>query len=344
MTLEVFLDDTPGELRAVVERDGRAEHILIERADTPAQIRLGARSIGRVRQSAPGLKGAFVDLGGGLEAFMPIRGGISAPVGAKVEVEISAERREAKAPVARWLGAGQGDVRLLADGPTLMQTLQTLAPGVEPVTGREAIEAGWRAVDEAQSPGALPGGLVQVERTRAMIAVDVDLNAHDMSRARPKDETNRLAMREAARLIRLNRWGGLVAIDLIGAQHDGTAILKAAHVAFQAAFADDPLIVFGPVNRFGVLMLSLPWGRTPLEEILYADERRRILRREQAAQEAVRRLRFALLDDTTRARVTLRCLPAVAALAAPLVAQLGPRAHLKPDTAAGSGAFAIEAE
>ena len=336
MTIEVFLDDTPGELRAVVERDGRPEHILIERPDDVPQIRLGARSVARVRQSAPGLKGAFVDLGGGQDAFMPIRSGVSAPVGAKVEVEISAERREAKAPVARWLGAGQGEIRLLAAGPTLMQTLAILAPGVEPVTGRDAIEAGWRAVDEAQAMG----DLAQVERTRAMITVDVDLNAHDMGRARPRDETNRLALREAARRIRLNRWGGLVAVDLIGTQHDGKAILA----ALKAAFGDDPAIVHGPVNRFGVLMLSLPWRRTPLEEILYADARRRILRPEQAAQEAVRRLRFALLEDTTRARVRLCVAPGLATAVTPLVAQLGPRAHLKTDDGLRAGDFVVEAE
>lgn len=340
MTVEVFLDDTPGELRAVIERDGRAQHLLIERAEDAPQTRLGARSVARVRQSAPGLKGAFIDLGGGLEAFMPIRGGISAPVGAKVEVEISAERREAKAPVARWLGAGQGEPRLLAAGPTLMQTLATLAPGVTPVTGREAIEAGVRAVDEAQAPAALPGGLVHVERTRAMITVDVDLNAHDMSRARPKDETNRLALAEAARLIRLNRWGGLVAIDLIGTQHDGKMILAAA----QRAFGDDPAIVYGPINRFGVLQLSLPWGRTPLEEILYSDVRARLLRPEQAAQAAVRRLRAALLSDTTRARVTLRVAPGLVERLAPLVAPLGPRAHLVADDSLRAGDPVIEAE
>lgn len=340
MTVEVFLDDTPGEPRAVVERDGRAELILIERADDAPQTRLGARSVARVRQSAPGLKGAFIDLGGGLEAFMPIRGGISAPVGAKVEVEISAERREAKAPVARWLGAGQGDVRLLSPAPTLMETLARVAPGTEPITGRAAIQAGEAAVDEARGPAALPGGLVHVERTRAMITVDVDLNAHDMSRARPRDETNRLALKEAARLIRLNRWGGMVAIDLIGTQHDGQAILAAA----KAAFGADPEIVYGPVNRFGVLMLSLPWSRTPLEEVLYADARRRILRPEQAAQRAVRMLRSALLEDTTRAKVTLRCPSALAGLAAPLVARLGPRAHLVIDDTPTTGDFVIEAE
>jgi len=344
VTLEVFLDDTPGELRAVVERGGRAEHILIERADHDPRTRLGARLVARVRQSAPGLKGAFLDLGGGLEAFMPLKGGVSAPVGAKVEVEISAERREAKAPVARWVGAGEGEPRLLAAGPTLMETLARLAPGVEPVTGLAAIQACDAAVEEAQAPAAVPGGLVHVERTRAMITVDVDLNAHDMGRARSRDETNRLALREAARLIRLNHWGGLVAIDLIGAQHDGKAMTAAAQKAFQAAFVDDPSIIFGPVNRFGVLMLSLPWGRTPLEESLYADVRRRTLRPEQAAQAAVRALRAAMLDDMTRARVTLRTGPGNAATSAPLVAALGPRAHLVTDPSLPGGDFVIEAE
>lgn len=344
MTLEVFLDDTPGELRAVVERDGRAEHLLIENAEDDPRTRLGARSVARVRQSAPGLKGAFVDLGGGLEAFMPLKGGVSAPQGSKVEVEISAERREAKAPVARRLGAGEGEPRLLAAGPTLMETLARLAPGVEAVTGLAAIAACDAAVEQAQGPAAVPGGLVHVERTRAMITVDVDLNAHDMGRARSRDETNRLALREAARLIRLNRWGGLVAIDLIGAQHDGKAVTAAAQKAFGAAFVDDPSIIFGPVNRFGVLMLSLPWGRTPLEEILYADVRRRTLRPEQAARAAVRGLRVAMLDDMTRARVTLRVGPGIAAHAGPSVAALGPRAHLQADPSLSGGDFVIEAE
>lgn len=343
MTVEVFLDDTPGELRAVVERNGRAEHLLIERDDEAPQTRPGARVLARVKQAAPGLKGVFLDLGthrgGGQEAFMPVKGETPG-VGAKLEVEITAGAREQKAPVARRIGVGEGEVRLLAAAPPLRETLERLAPGAEIVIGREAIEAGWRAVDEAQAPAALPGGLVHVQRTRAMITVDVDLNAHDMGRARPRDETNRLALREAARLIRLNHWGGLVAIDLIGTQLDGQVILKAA----RAAFGGDPAVVIGPVNRFGVLMLSLPWREAPLEEILYADPQVRRFRPAQLAQEAARRLRFALLEDTTRPRVVLRCGPGLAARAAPLVAELGPRAHLKPDAALGDGDFIIGTE
>lgn len=340
MSVEVFLDDTPGELRAVIRRNGHFEHLLIETEGDDPQTRLGARSVARVRQSAPGLKGAFVDLGAGGEALMSLRGGVTAPVGAKIEVELVAERRAGKAPVVRWIGPADGEPRLLAPAPTLTETLARLAPGATPVTGKAAIEAGWQAVEEAQAPIAIPGGTVAVERTRAMVTVDIDLNAHDMSRARERDAANRRGLLEAARAIRLRRWGGLVAIDLIGAGHDGAAILKAA----KAAFGDDPRIAFGPVNRFGVLQLALPWERTPLEEALYQDSRLQVPGPDQAAQETARRIKFELLSDTTRARITIRCPAEVAGRAAPLVARLGPRAHLKADDSLRIGEHVIEAE
>lgn len=340
MTLEVFLDDTPGELRAVVRGDGQFQHLLIESEDDQPQTRLGARSVARVRQSAPGLKGAFVDLGAGGEALLSLRGGAVAPVGAKVEVEVVAEQRAGKAPVVRWIGPGSGEPRLLTPAATLMETLARLAPGVVPVTGRAAIEAGWQAVEEWSAPVAIPGGTVAVERTRAMVTVDIDLNSHDMGRARERDVANRRGLQEAARAIRLRRWGGLVAIDLIGAGHDGTAIVRAA----KAAFGGDPRIAFGPVNRFGVLQLVLPWERTPLEEVLYRQPNLQAFWPRQAAQEAARRINFELLSDTSRARITLRCPDEVARLAAPLVARLGPRAHLKADDGLWIGEHVIEAE
>jgi len=340
VSVEVFLDDTPGELRAVIQRDGHFQHLLIESEGDEPQTRLGARSVARVRQSAPGLKGAFVDLGAGGEAFMPLRGGVSAPVGAKVEVEVVAEQRVGKAPVVRWLGQADGEPRLLTPGPTLLETLVRLAPGVPPITGKAAIEAGWQAVEESFAPVPIPGGTVAVERTRAMVTVDIDLNSHDMGRGRERDTANRRGLLEAARAIRLRRWGGLVAIDLLGQGHDGAAILKAA----RSAFGDDPRIAFGPVNRFGVLQLVLPWERAPLEEVLYQQPSLQAFWPRQAAQEAARRIKFELLSDTSRPRVTARCADEVAQLAAPLVARLGPRAHLKADEGLRVGQLVIEAE
>lgn len=341
MSVEVFLDDTPGEVRGVVVRDGRFEHLLIQREDDVAEHRLGARCVGRIAEVHPGLKGAFVDLGPIMHGFLPFRGQDRLAVGQKVEVEVTAEPREGKGPTLRLIGAGEGEPRLLAPGPTVAGTLARLAPGVEPVTGLEAIQASWDAEEEAGWPGELfadTGLDLMVQRTRALIAVDLDLaSAPGVSfGANARTRANRQGLHAAARLIRLKSWGGLVAIDLIGTGQDGDVVMVAA----KEAFAGDPDVVFGPVNRFGVLQLALPWRRTPLEEILNGPDRRR--RPGQRAQDIVRSLRFALLSDTTIPRITVRAAREDAALAAPLVARLGPRAHLEGDPAIAPGAFLIE--
>jgi Ribonuclease G/E len=156
--------------------------------------------------------------------------------------------------------------------------------------------------------------------------------------AKARDRPNRQRLRAAARLIGLKRWGGLAAIDLIGVGHDGDPNLAAARQAIGA----DPEIVYGPINRFGVLQLSLPWRRTPLEELFQGpDGRRRV---EHRAQDVVRGLRRALLSDTAAPRVTARCAPDEAVLAAPLAARLGPRALVRPDPALAPGAFVLDME
>ena len=339
--LEVFLDDTPGEVRGVIARDGRFEQLLVQRDEDVAEHRLGARCVGRVAEVHPGLKGAFVDLGPDLHGFLPFRGQDRLTGGQKVEVEVSAEPRESKGPTLRLIGAGEGAARLLAPGPTVAEMLERLAPGVAPVTGLAAIQAGRDAEEEASRPGELfpdTGLDLMVQRTRALIAVDLDLApASGVSfGASARTRANRQGLHAAARRIRLKRWGGLMVVDLIGTGQDGDVVMAAA----KQAFGGDPDVVFGPVNRFGVLQLSVPWRLTPLEEILNGPDGRR--RPAQRAQDMVRSLRFDLLSDTTAARVILRCAPDDAALAGPLVAKLGPRAHLIVDPAIAPGVFTRE--
>lgn len=339
--VEVFLDDTPGEVRGVVVRDGRFEHLLIQREDDVPEHRLGARCIGRIFDVHPGLKGGFVDLGTIVHGFLPFRGQDRLAAGQKIEVEVTAEPREGKGPTLRLIGAGEGAPRLLAPGPTVIELLRQLAHDVEPATGLAAIQAGWDAEEEAGWPGAFfedTGLDLMVQRTRALVAVDLDLSpAPGVSfGANARTRANRQGVQAAARAIRLKGWGGLVAIDLIGMGQDGDVVLAAA----KEAFGGDPDVVFGPVNRFGVLQLALPWRRTPLEEILNGPDGRR--RPGQRAQDIVRSLRFALLSDTTIPRIIVRAPPEDAGLAAPLVARLGPRAHLVSDPAVAPGGFLIE--
>jgi Ribonuclease G/E len=339
--VEVFLDRLPGETRGVIARDGRFTHLLIDRDDDVVAHRLGARSVGRVVEAAPTLRGAFVDLGVGAPlAFLSLKGADRVAVGDKPEVVVTAEPRGGKGPSVRRTGPGEGTPRLLAAGPDVAATLAVLAPGVVPVTGIAAIDAGQEAEAEALQMGQtfVDTGLdLMLERTRALVAVDLDLGpaAGVGAGARARARANRQGLHQAARGIGLRCWAGLVAIDLIGVGHDGAAIMAEA----RAAFGDDE-VVYGPVNRFGVMQLSLPWRRTPLEERLQdADGRRRLGPR---VQDGVRSLARALLSDTASPRLALRCEPQEAELARPLVAVLGPRAAVIADPLIAAGAHLIE--
>lgn len=339
--VEVFLDETPGETRGIVARDGRFEHLIVHREGDPPQNRLGARSVGKVVDLEAGFRAAFVDLGvDGRAAFLPLGKASTLREGDRIEVEVTAEPREHKGPAVRLIGPGEGAPRLLKAGPDVRAILGELAPGRDIETGPAAIQASWDAEEEALGQGdffAEAALDLAVQRTRAMIAVDIDyahLPGRDSRKGRHR--ANLEGLRQAARLIRLSSWGGLVAIDLVGTHLDGDAVMKAA----RAAFAGDADVVFGPLNRFGVLQLSLPWRRTPIEEILRGWDAGRILNTR--AIDTTRRIRMRMLQDTATPRFTARCPPDEAALAAPLIARLGPRAAVIADPSVKAGWTDIE--
>lgn len=340
MTIEVFLDDTPGETRGIVARNGRFERLIIQREDDPPQDRLGARSVGRVVDVEAAFDAAFVDLGSpDRTAFLPHGQGPWPREGDAIEVEVVAEPRERKGPTVRRIGPAEGPPRLLSPGPGVAAELARIAPGVAVQTGPAAIQASWDAEEEAMGQGDFFADLaldLAVQRTRALIAVDIDyahLPGQDPKRGRQR--ANVEGLKHAARLIRLKSWGGLIAVDLVGTRLNADAVSSAARAAF-----DEPEAVFGPLNRFGVLQLSLPWTRTPIEEQLRGSDGRRALTT--AGIDTVRRLRMRLLQDTATPRLTARCHPDEAAIAAPLAARLGPRAAVVAEPAVRVGFADIE--
>ncbi|MEN5363140.1 ribonuclease E/G [Brevundimonas intermedia] len=338
--VEVFLDETPGETRGAVMRDGRYTHLLIHRDDDAAQTRLGARSVGRVTEVNHGLRGAFVDIGAAAAAFLAFPRNDRLSQGERLEVVVTAEPRAGKGAVVRRLGPGEGTPRLLQTAPSVAEQLRELAPGEESVIGISAIDAVIEAEEEALARScvfASHGIDLAIERTRALVAVDIDfasIPGRDPKQARAV--ANREGLRQAARLIGLRNWAGLVVIDLVGDGQDAEVQAKTA----RTAFAHEPQAVFGPVSRFGLLQVSLPWRRTPIEEILLdASGRPSVQTR---ALSLVRRLRRQLLSDTLSPRITARCAPDEAAIAGPLAARLGPRAHVLADVAVPVGRGHIE--
>lgn len=322
--VEVFLDEQPGETRGVVARDGRYHHLIIQRDSDRPEHRLGARLIGRVARVEPGLRAAFVDLGAGEPfGFLPLGKSDRLVEGAKIEVEVAAEPREAKGPALRLIGEGRGEPRLVAPGPDVAQSLAALAPGVPPVVGVEAILAAQQAEEEATAVGlidAATGLDLAIQRTRALIAVDIDYApAPGRDSRKGREAVNREGLRQTARLLSLKSWGGLAAIDLVGVGLHSETVVQWARRAFEGQ--DQAAI--GPLSRFGLLQVSLPWTRRPIDERLAAPETAEI--------DALRRLRLALLTDRAAPRYALHCNAASARILAPWVERLGPRAVLHAD-------------
>lgn len=339
--VEVFLDETPGETRGVIARKGRFHHLIIQRDSDRPSDRLGARCVGRIARVEPGLRGAFVDLGEGEPyGFLPLGVNEKVGEGGKIEVEITAEPRERKGPVLRRLGEASGEPRLLAPGPDVPVILSRLAPGVTPLDGAGAIRAALDAEEDGLSASVVDqacGLDLMIQRTRALIAVDIDhAPAPGRDSRKSRETANREGLLHTARLLTLKGWGGLVVIDLIGAGLHGDTIMKGV----RAAFASEPQAAFGPLSRFGLMQISLPWRRTPLDERLLSAGGRPSL--ETRAIDVVRQLRLALLSDSATPRFVARCTPDVAALAAPLIMALGPRASLMADPSMAVGAVKIE--
>lgn len=339
--IEVFLDQAPGETRGVIARNGRYHHLIIQRDSDRPSDRLGARCVGRIVRVEPGVRGAFVDLGAGEPfGFLPLGQNDRPGEGTKVEVEVVVEPRERKGPVLRRLGEAAGEPRLLAPGPDVVAILGRLAPGVTPQTGVAAIRAALEAEEDALSASVVEPAFgldLMIQRTRALIAVDIDhAPAPGRDSRKAREAANREGLVHAARLLTLKGWGGVVVIDLIGAGLHGDTIMKGV----RAAFAGEPQAAFGPLSRFGLMQVALPWRRTPLDERLLDDMGRP--RPEARAMDLVRRLRLALLSDSATPRLVVRCAPEIAALAAPLVEALGPRAAVTADPTLALGVVRIE--
>ena len=336
----VFLDEAPGVTRGAIMRDGRYTHLLIHRQDDAVQTRLGARSVGRVIEVNPGLRGAFVDIAAPSAAFLPVPRNDRITQGQRLEVVIVAEPRAGKGAAVRYLGPGEGTPRLIQPAPSIAEQLRDLAPGEESITGIAAIDAVIEAEEEAlaQSIGFASHGIdLAIERTRALVAVDIDFTStpgRDPKQARAV--ANREGLKQAARLIGLRNWGGLVVIDMVGDGQDADAQSKVA----RAAFSHEHQAVFGPVSRFGLLQMSLPWRRTPIEELLLDAGRRPSV--QTRAISVVRALRRQLLADTLSPRITARCAPEEALIADPLASYLGPRAVIQADAAIPPGRVRIE--
>jgi Ribonuclease G/E len=339
-----YLDVGVGETRGVVTLDGRPERLLIARDDDPPGQALGAEVIGRVRKVERQLALAFIDLGGGPDGVLNLRPDMERLVeGQAVAVEIRAESRAGKGAALRLIGPADGAPRVVTPAPSVEAELAGVSrhPIVTGGTARAMADNAEAEALEQVFP--LPGGgSLAIERTRALVAVDVDVGDRGGSDAkRVTRAANFAALIAAARLLRLKGEGGLVVIDLAGRGHDGPAFVSAARTAFGP---DNPGVALGQISRFGTLELTVPRRRRSVaERLLGADGR------PTPATLALRLVRAVEREAAADpgARLAIAAAPDVAAAATSymktLTDRFGARLDLAADPARAPEAFEVKA-
>ena len=241
--------------------------------DDPSLAILGTHSIARLKGRGGGM--AFLELADGSEAILDVLAPDLAKLtdGTAVEIVIAAEARRDKLARARLIRAVSGEAvqrlspvlslkdRLLAEAKACFGEINLEIESDENILD----EAGDEAGDEALAPtlGLPGGGFLHIERTRALIACDVD--GAGLSEARAK--TNERALAEVARRLRLMGLAGLVVVDMIGRSHDDGRIRAALLSAFGAEAAS---IIPAPTGKFGTLEFVRPWRVCPPADLSWA--------------------------------------------------------------------------
>lgn len=277
--LETWVDASIGETREVLVRKGRPIALRIMRAsDEGRRARWGELYVARVREIDRRRRGVFLDLGLRDEhGFMPLgedgrvrRAGkerVSLTEGAGVVVGVTREAARGKNPIVELqeighdgeaphrIGRHDVDDELVLARPADAQMRARIDAAVEDALARIA-----------PLPG---GGVLSIEPTSALVAIDVDAGARQGSGdpERFALDLNIAAAQEAARQIRLRNLGGLIMIDFVSMR--AKSHQKQLESAVREAFADDPWSVqFGGLSRFGVFDLARSQLRRPLHELL----------------------------------------------------------------------------
>ncbi len=259
---KVLLDDTGRAFRLSLDIEGRKA------------LSLGDMHLVRVVRADPSGGGVFAVSGGGDDVYLKAR---SLPLeGALVAVTITAERRTGKCATASLASPSLSLVKG-RDRPGLLSATEDpgFLSGIEitdEISGIEAEQILDAAIDEALAGAALlsGGGVVSVEPTRALVAVDVDTQGRIMrgDRRALNMAVNMEAADAAARLLGLGGHGGLIVADFLrmSAESDRQKLSVAWSDALRLRYGRRCDV--GRFTGFGLLEATVSHGCTPIRDLL----------------------------------------------------------------------------
>lgn len=226
--------------------------------------RFGMVQTGHIRSIAPEQGGAFAALSDGSEAFVRDRADQKLAEGQSVHLQIRAEARRdklARAVLVEQATAPHGDA---------YKDWAASLPGAASLETVEDTLAVQAAFDDVLSPSiTLPGGgQLHIDRTRALIAFDVDLAGRIKkgSAGARALSVNREAAMQAARILALRDYGGVVILDCVGPlnKEAGAKVRAAFQETFQA-YSKRQVKTLAP-SEFGLLQATIAWKRMPIED------------------------------------------------------------------------------
>lgn len=261
---------SPGETRVVLLNGvGQPCRIFIERWSGQGDpARWGSVHAARLRAFSDEIHGAFVELESGEEAVLRLKTGDGLTEGAALKVHVESERRKDKlARVSITESAPE-------DRTGFMRWLSQI-PNGETLSVKEDADAVQAAMDEALSPSVIlpTGGMLHVERTRALTAFDVDTAGRQSkgSAGARALSTNREAVREMARQIAMRGLGGNMVLDCIGPlNQDARQKLIADGVKAFNEYGLSGAKVLAP-SSLGLMQVSLRWLVCPVADRLAED-------------------------------------------------------------------------
>jgi Ribonuclease G/E len=276
--LETWIDAAIGETREALVSRGRPIALRVARAsDEGRRARWGEVYCARVRDIDRRRRGAFLDLGlSDEDGFLPLgEDGRARMRGARVPLH---EGQGVVVGVAREAARGKNpvvDLHETGHDGEAPQRLERHPVDEELVLARPA-DAALRARLDAAIEDALArtapipgGGMLTIEPTAALVAIDVDAGARQGSGdpERFALDLNIAAAEEAARQLELRSLGGLIAVDFVSMRSKSHQ--KQLEEAARAAFSQSKWSVqLGSLSRFGVFDLSRAQLRRPLHEVM----------------------------------------------------------------------------
>lgn len=214
--------------------------------------RAGRRFAGRLKRIDRGLGAAFVDLGDGRDAFLPIKKTIEAHCveGALLEIDVKSPPRQGKGAALRFLNVLEAGApgRLPPFADAVVEAAEAIAKEADEIVindgpAKKALEdAGFGNVFHDSRPVSLfsahgadteldaeflrcvplaGGGRLVIDETQGLTSIDVDTGAFSASSpARLRERIACLAADEAVRQVSLRKIGGHVVIDFPDISND----------------------------------------------------------------------------------------------------------------------------